>query len=149
MSKRVEPPFVIIVDTREQQPYTFAGLATVRKKLDAGDYSIEGYEDKVAVERKSYADIWGSMSVERGRFKRCVERLAELDRAAIVIECSLTKLCEQPSRIERTTPASVVGGLVSWAVQYQVGVFFCDTRYFAERITARFLASYFKHLRPQ
>lgn len=139
------PPFTIVIDTREQLPFAFDGLATKRGTLKAGDYSIEGMETRVAVERKSYSDIWGSMSLGRARFERCVKRLAELDRAAIVIECGLTKLCEQPSRIDRTTPASVVGGLVSWSCQYQIPVYFCDTRHFAERITARFLASYFKH----
>jgi ERCC4-type nuclease len=143
------PPFTILIDTREKAPFPFAGLTTKRATLKSGDYSIEvdgeSWSNRVAVERKSYSDIWGSMSMGRARFKRCVERLAELDRAAIVIECGLYHLCEQPSRIKRTTPASVVGGLISWSVQYSIPVFFCDTRYLAERVTARYLASYFKH----
>lgn len=136
---------IIAVDTREQLPFEFAGLQTQRCSLKAGDYSIVGYETCVAVERKSHGDCWGSMSNGRGRFERCVKRLAELDRAAIVIECSLSRLCERPAQIQRTTVASVVGGLISWSVQYSIPIFWCDNRIMAERVTLRFLASYLKH----
>lgn len=139
------PPFVLAVDTREQEPFTLVGFATIRKTLGAGDYSIVGYETKVAVERKSYMDAWGSMSTGRARFERCVKRLAELDRAAIVVECGLDKLSHQPSYIQRTSPASVIGGLISWSVQYRLPVFFCPDRDYAERVTVRFLSAYFKH----
>lgn len=138
-------PFVIAVDTREQAPFDLLGFATIRKTLKTGDYSIVGLEDRVAVERKSYTDCWGSMSEGRARFERCVRRLAELDRAAIVIECSILALAQQPAYIQRTTPASVVGGLISWSCQYRIPVFFADDRLHAERVMVRFLASYFKH----
>lgn len=145
MSGFKPPPFVFAVDTREQHPFDLLGFAWMRKTLKSGDYSIIGLEDRVAVERKSYADAWSSMSDGRKRFERCVQRLAELDRAAIVIECGVRELAIQPSRIQRVTPASVVGGLISWSCQYRIPVFFCDDRAHAERVTVRFLASYFKH----
>lgn len=145
MAKPDTPPFVVVYDTREQQPFPLLGFAAMRKTLKTGDYSIQGYEHLVAVERKNYTDAWGSMSLGRARFEKCVKRLAELDRAAIVIECSLTKLATQPSYIERTSPASVVGGLISWSCQYRIPVWVADTREQAERVTVRFLAAWFKH----
>jgi len=41
----------VVVDTREQEPYTFESGCTevVRRALPAGDYSVEGHEDAVAV----------------------------------------------------------------------------------------------------
>lgn len=135
----------LIIDTREQAPFAFTGLPSRRGTIPAGDYSLDGYEALVAVERKSHGDCWGSMSTGRGRFQRCVQRLAELDRAAIVIECSLTHLCNRPHYIQRTTVASVVGGLVSYSAQYAIPVFWCDNRAMAERVTLRFLASWYKH----
>lgn len=140
------PPFVIVIDTREQLPFPFEGLVTKRATLGAGDYSIEGLENKVAVERKSKNDAWGCVADGRSRFTRCLERLSALDRAAIVIECSLTEFAIQPSRIERVTPATAVGSYISWSCQYRLPVFWCDTRQYAERVTARFLASYHKHM---
>ena len=136
---------IIAIDTREQLPYPFDGMQTQRCTLKAGDYSVVGYEDRVAVERKSHSDAWQSMSSGRGRFERCVKRLAALDRAAIVIECSLSELCERPSQIQRTNVASVVGGLVSYSAQYAIPVFFADNRLLAERIVFRYLASWIKH----
>lgn len=140
-----QPPFTLVVDTREQRPFGFEGFAVQRGTLKAGDYSLLGYEHLVAVERKSLDDCWGSMSTGRARFSRCVERLAKLDRAAIVVECSLSELAVQHPRIQRTTPASVVGGLISWAAQHSLPVFFADNRVYAERVTLRFLASWWKH----
>ena len=140
-----EAPFTIIVDTREKRSYKFDGFDTVVKGLKTGDYSIVGLEDRVAVERKSFNDAWGSMSSGRERFTRCIKRLAELDRAAIVIECSLTELSIPPRQIQRVSPASVVGGFISWSAQYAIPVFFCDNALLAERVTLRFLAAYWKH----
>lgn len=142
------PPYVIAVDTREQDPWPLLGFAYIRKTIGAGDYSIHHYEHLVAVERKSYADAWGSMSLGRARFERCVKRLAELDRAAIVIECSLAELEHQPSYIQRTQPSSVIGGLISWSAQFAIPVFFADDRLYAERVAMRFLAAWFKHRLP-
>lgn len=139
----------IVVDTREQTPLDFGDLPVLRGTLKAGDYSLVGYESRVAVERKSWADCWSSMTTGRARFERCVARLAEMDRAAIVIECTLAGLCERPMQIQRATPASVIGGLISWSVKYNVPVFFAGNREFAARVTMRYLAGYLKHrVRP-
>ncbi len=48
--------FRIVVDTREKEEYAFP-CAVLHRKLDAGDYSVQGHEDRVAVERKSLADF--------------------------------------------------------------------------------------------
>lgn len=142
-----EPLFTVVCDTREQKPFLFPGIATVRATLKTGDYSLRGFEDRITVERKNYQDAWNSMSDGRARFERCVKRMAAMERAAIVIECSLTQLTIQPSYIKRVVPASVVGGLVSWSAQFSIPVFFCDSREFAERITLRYLAAFWKHRR--
>lgn len=139
------PPFVIAVDTREQRPLDFLGFATMRKTLGCGDYSILGHECQVAVERKSHNDLWGSMSTGRARFERCVKRLAELDRAAIVIECTLSQAVIPPHQIQRVNAASVIGGLISWSAQYALPVYFCDNREQSARIVVRFLAAWLKH----
>ena len=78
----------IVVDTREQLPL-WAGN---RKTLKTGDYSIEGYENKIAVERKSLADLAGSLGKGHARFRRELERAKELDYFAIVVEGSVTDL---------------------------------------------------------
>lgn len=48
---------IIIIDTREQNPFNFSiyGFEQIVTKLDQGDYSICGYEDVIAIERKASA----------------------------------------------------------------------------------------------
>ena len=68
VSRVVAPPTVVI-DTREGLPWTpwvwregrRMLLPCVRRALVAGDYAIEGYEQEIAVERKSLADWIGTM----------------------------------------------------------------------------------------
>ena len=136
----------IVVDTREQTPWSLTGFTTVRRKLDAGDYSIEGYEGRVAVERKSKEDAWGCVGRGRERFTRCLESLAQLDRAAIVVECTLGDFAVRPPYVKRVTAATAVGSYISWSCQYRIPVFWCDDRAYAERVAVRFLAAYVKHV---
>ncbi len=65
--------FNIIVDTREQQPWNFKTYGTVSQKLDTGDYSIEGLENLVAIERKKSVNEFATNITEK-RFKDWVER---------------------------------------------------------------------------
>lgn len=92
-------PAAIVIDTREQLPFSFAAIpadkehgggtwqvTTERRTLPSGDYSLAGFETRVAVERKSVSDLFGTISQGRDRFVRELERLAEYDYAAVVIE---------------------------------------------------------------
>lgn len=145
------PPITILVDTREQQVLPITDYPTERVTLATGDYSIRvgdvDYSDRCVVERKSHGDAWSSIGMDRPRFERCIRRLALIERPAIVLECTLGALCERPSRIQRVTPATIVGSLISWSAQYRIPVFFADDRAYAARIVSRFLTSYVKHER--
>lgn len=141
--------YTIITDSREQIPLNFGDHPNARGTLKTGDYSLLGYESRIAVERKSHADMWGSVAGERARFERCLARLAAMERAALVIECSLAQLCERPSYIQRVTPATAVGSVISWSCQYRLPVFFAENPAFAARVTLRFLLSFAKHLGGQ
>jgi DNA excision repair protein ERCC-4 len=69
------PPFIIAVDSREQRPFTFDAWPTAPATLAAGDYSIVGLEEHVAIERKSLDDLAGCCGRDRDRFKRELHRL--------------------------------------------------------------------------
>lgn len=70
----------IIIDTREQRPFAFLGqngdIETERGTLSLGDYSLAGLTDRVAVERKSLADLVMCLGKERERFQRELMRAA-------------------------------------------------------------------------
>lgn len=66
---------VLLVDTREQRPLRFSHLPAESATLYTGDYSVKGLEEYFAVERKSLADLAGSLTRERERFMREMHRL--------------------------------------------------------------------------
>jgi len=125
--------FKIVVDTREQAPWHFTGLTRpgktkkdkpvdiivplVHKGLKSGDYSIEGLEDLVSIERKSLKDAYASIGSDHDRFKREVERLNEMRVAAIVIESTDEDL-KFPESFTQTTYAAMYGTKIAWMIRY-------------------------------
>jgi ERCC4-type nuclease len=134
----------IIIDTREQDPWPFAGLPQRIATLATGDYSLAGFESRVAVERKSKEDAYGCVGAGRRRFTDCLGRLAQLDRAAVVIECSLAAFSIPPART-RIDARMAVGSYISWSCTYRIPVFWCENRDYAERVALRFLMAFVKH----
>lgn len=66
---------VIVTDTREQKPLAFPHLTRERGTLATGDYSVKGLEHRLAVERKSMADMVGSLTHDRTRFMAELQRM--------------------------------------------------------------------------
>lgn len=131
------PP--IVIDTREQRPYQFAGA--VVKRLKSGDYSLVGFEDRVAVERKSQSDAYNSLGRRRARFRREIQRLGHLDYAAIVVEDSLHGFLRPPA-YSRVNPRIAIGLLLEWSVRYRVPVFFAGDREHGRALTRKLLRNY-------
>ena len=142
MKRKTEKEITVVVDSREQRPYRFKGSVT--KALKAGDYSILGLEDRVAIERKSKKDAYASLGMNRPRFEREAKRLAEYDYAAIVIESDLAGFL-QPPAFTRLSPKAALNSLVSWSVKYGVHVFFASDRRHAKALVYRILEKYWKH----
>jgi hypothetical protein len=88
------PKPVVLVDTREQLPWRLVENhpnwigAEKRVALKAGDYSIEGMQDLLALERKSMPDAIRSVTADRARFIASCARLGQLRWKAIVIEAT-------------------------------------------------------------
>lgn len=108
----------VAVDTREQLAWDLAPMRMVRKGLVTGDYTVVGYEDLIAVERKSLADFVMCSGRERERFFKCCHRMRAYEHHALVIEASLADLYKggwrglmKPSQVVAVHNALVVGGL--------------------------------------
>ena len=143
---KIPPPPPIIIDTREQLPYEFLGIASVQRgTLATGDYSLSQHEQSVCVERKSKSDAWGCVGGGRQRFTACLARLGAIGSPAIVIEASLDEFARPPART-RLTAAQAVGAYISWSQEFRIPIFFCPSRAYAERVCLRWLLSYWRHL---
>ncbi len=133
----------VVVDTREQEPYHFdpESVTATRRALPAGDYSLEGWEDQVAVERKTLEDLVGTVIRSRKRFHRELERLADLEAACIVVEANLSDMLAERYR-SGAHPNAVLGAVLSIVVDFDIPVFFCSDRQSA----CRFIEGYLRRV---
>ena len=88
-------PFTIIIDTREQQPWTFSSYVTASQKLDTGDYSIEGLEHLLCIERKKSASEFANNIIE-SRFKDVIMRMSNMKYSFLLLEFDLEDLLVYP-----------------------------------------------------
>ena len=128
----------IVIDTREQLPYSFNPGRVVHRALPAGDYSVEGYETAIAVERKSIDDFVQSVIRDRERFKRELAKLCDYTHACIVVEAGLPEMLAGQFS-SGAHPHAVFGAAVSICVDHGVPVYFCGDRQVACRFTHNFL----------
>ncbi len=129
----------IVVDSREQYPYRFAGqqASTVRRALPCGDYGlVEGGRLVAAVERKSLADLVTSLT--SGKLRYAIAELATLPRAAVVVEDRFSQVFV----LQRVRPALIADGIAELQVRWPtVPIVYAETRPLAEEWTYRFLAA--------
>lgn len=104
---------VAVVDSREQCPLDLTSLRTVTGTLVTGDYSIQGLEHVVVVERKSLGDLLACVGRERERFDREIMRLLAYPVRAVVVEASWEDLEHGEWRGE-LRPDQVVGSVLGW-----------------------------------
>ena len=129
MSRSSAGTATIIIDTREQEGYSFDPrlAATMRRALPAGDYSVAGLESAVAVERKSLDDFVSTVIHSRERFRNELQRLARYRAACIVIEAGVLDVLLHRYRGD-AHPNAVLGSALSIILDFRVPVFFCTNR---------------------
>lgn len=118
--------FVLVIDTREQNPLcsNVKGLTVCRDTLKNGDYSIRGFENRFAVERKKVSDFYSYIGKERRRTVEKLRRFKDYDFSGLVIEASLNDLLS-PQMYTQVSPETARQFLVSANVRYGIH-FFCD-----------------------
>ena len=126
----------IIIDSREQDFYSFDPkvVQADRAALPAGDYSLVGLADRVAVERKSLDDFVSTVIHNRSRFSRELEKLRVMDFGCVVVEAGLDDVLRGDYR-GGAHPHSVFGAAVSIIADCGVPVFFCSNRQIACKFT--------------
>jgi ERCC4-type nuclease len=125
----------ILVDSREQAPLRFSADVDVEiVTLPAGDYSLRGFTDTVAIERKSASDFVACVGPQRERFLEQCQRLARYPVRAVVIEASWEELSAGVYR-SATNPRGVTGTLLAVMADYRVPVLLAgDARGAAEAV---------------
>lgn len=152
-------PFTVIIDTREQAPFHFRTLKAdadsgrvplvvevERKGIPTGDYSIVGHESSIAIERKSLPDLLHCCGQDRDRFQKQLDRLNELQVAALVVEADWTALLKGHP-MSKISPKTVYRSIIAWQQRLpNIHWWLCPGRAFAETTTFRILERFHRDL---
>lgn len=139
-------PFSVVINSREREPYRFQNMKergpkkrplTIPKlrrplwtentraidikgdtyQIGLADYTIEGLEQQVQIERKTLADLFGALGVRRFCFEAQIKRLHEdCQYAEVVIEGDWSAICHWTGH--GPTPQSVIGTIKAWQQRY-------------------------------
>ncbi len=137
--------YTIVCDSREQKKLWTKGV--IVKKLDVGDYSIEGFTDKISIERKSLPDAFQTLGKGHARFKRELERAADYEYFAIVIEGSYSSCKNKDfdnSHYSRMRGYVITSILFTLHVKYGIPIFFTNGRFETKAIIKEIFNAYMK-----
>ncbi len=146
MTKRKIKTFTALIDTREKTPWNFTFSQCITEvriaTLKTGDYTVEGFENEFAIERKrSTAEI--AQNFLEPRFKNVLSRLESYKHKFIICEFSLENVLEYPRNAGipkylmagiRLTPAFLLSCLSKIQVDFHIPVIFAGNSAYAEII---------------
>ena len=131
MSRLVLPEYTVLRDTREKESYGWIFKSqkedhrpprctgTTIQTLKIGDYSLMGYEDILAIERKAdYSELFVNYG-KRDLFEEEMERMRPIKYKYVLIESSLTNdhFSLSPPQFQKNVPGRA---LLSWLVRLSI-----------------------------
>ena len=137
------PRPVLLVDTREQNPFDFTRFAgwfagVEKRALELGDYSIAGLEDICAVERKDLSDLVHSCTVARSAFIDRLRLMAAHPHRLIVITSALSQV-KSPYSHSKIDPNRIMQFLIAALAGLQVPFVCSETHELGEELVASYL----------
>jgi ERCC4-type nuclease len=137
------PRPVIVVDTREQNPFSFARFTgwfsgVEKRALELGDYTVAGLEDSCVVERKDLGDLVRSFTVERPVFIERLRRMSAFTDRLLVVTAALSQV---KSRYEHSpaNPNQITQALIAGLAGLRVPFLCVETHELGEEIVASYL----------
>jgi hypothetical protein len=131
------PKYRVIRDTREKEGYGWTFLShtmkrrppicdgMIEQKLEVGDYSLIGYEDILAIERKEdFSELWVNYST-RDRFERELDKMSGFKYPYVLVESQLTPdhFNLSPPQYETKAPGkALIRWIISLSVKYGVHI---------------------------
>ena len=147
------PKPIVLVDTRERYPFEFSRFPNwiaeeKRQALKAGDYSVEGMETLLILERKTLTDLITTVIQQRGRFLKQCEKMTKYRWRAVLIEASYEEI-KTPYDEEYNTlahPNAVSGTLDALEARFGIPVIYTSRyRSLAEEKAASWLSKHFAY----
>lgn len=136
--------FKVIIDTREKYAWSFVekDVETVTTKIDTGDYTIEGMEDLICIERKRSVSEW-SLNLTSKRFFKELERMQTFKWKYIICEFTLGQMmrfpegAKLPARVRnkiRVRGPFLLKKTTEIMRDYNVPILFCDNHMYGEEV---------------
>lgn len=139
---------IVIRDSREKLGWTFTRATLVDdievKKLDAGDYTIKGYEFDLAVERKrTVGEV--AMNLTEKRWPDVLERLSKYKYKFLVCEFSVENIMEFPinsgiptsrHKYVKVNPPFILACMAAIQIRYGIHIIYAGNTSNAETIVA-------------
>lgn len=146
------PKPIVLVDTREKIPFDLARFKNwiggeERCKLSIGDYSVQGMEKLIALERKTLTDLITTLMQQRPRFFQMCERLARYRWRALIVEASYEDI-KSPYEDLCTLahPNAISGTLDALEARYGIPVIYTSRyRPLAEEKAASWISKHFTY----
>ncbi len=151
---RQVPKPIVLVDTREKYPFDFSRFpnwiaASKKEALKAGDYSVEGMENLLILERKTLTDLITTVIQERVRFFTQCEKMSKYRWKALLIEASYEDIktpYDEDEYNTRAHPNAVSGTLDALEARYGIPVIYTSCyRPLAEEKAASWLSKHFTY----
>lgn len=142
---QADDEIVIIMDTREpQQAWNmYFSAPCQRGTLKTGDYSLRGYTDLIALERKEKNDLIGCLSSGRSRFEAELERGQEFEYFAVIVEATWPEILQGQYR-SKLHPNAANGSICAWEVRYKIPFFFCVNQQMSAHKCESLLRKFYK-----
>jgi ERCC4-type nuclease len=129
------PKATVIVDTREQNPFSFGRFrgwfkGVKHTALKVGDYSIEGMENECTVERKDLPDLIQSLTTNRSVFVKRLREMRKYPHRLLVVTAPMSVVKSRygafsidPNRITQSLIAALAGAGVPflWVDTHELG----------------------------
>ena len=137
------PRPVVLVDTREQNPFDFSRFegwfAGIEKKpLKLGDYSVAGLEDVCVVERKDLPDLIHSLNAERSVFVNRLRLMSRYPHRLLVITATWSQV-KSPYPHGGVNPNRITQSLIAVLAGLQVPFLCTGTHELGEELVASYL----------
>lgn len=124
-------PCVVLHDQREKLPYGFRGLRSDKAEgggpllvdvraahLETGDYTLDEYAHRCAIERKSLEDLYCTLGQHRERFEHELYRLNLLEWACVMIEAPWEAIRYRPPGFSQLNPKTVGRSIDAWMMRF-------------------------------
>jgi ERCC4-type nuclease len=137
------PKPVLIIDTREQNPFNFyrfrgwfSGME--ERALKVGDYSISGMEDVCTVERKDLPDLISSFTSNRRVFVDRLKRMRDFEHRLLVVTAPLAQIKSRYSHCS-VNPNKITQSLIAVVAGLGIPFVTADTHELGAEIVASYL----------